>query len=66
MEWDKERYWKIYGSVLICQQVKVEHPVSAGKLQNLPMPEWMWDQITIVFVVGLLRAHGGFDAIWAI
>nr|CAD1842657.1 unnamed protein product [Ananas comosus var. bracteatus] len=51
---------------LTCQQVKAEHQVPADKLQNLPVPEWKWEQNTMDFVVGLPRAHGGFDAIWVI
>ncbi len=38
----------------------------AGKLQNLPIPKWKWDMITMDFVVGLLRSQCGHDAVWVI
>ena len=36
-----------------CQLVKAEHQVPSGLLQNLPMPEWKWDMVTMDFVSGL-------------
>nr|AAD25146.1 putative retroelement pol polyprotein [Arabidopsis thaliana] len=32
-----------------CQLVKAEHQVPSGLLQNLPIPEWKWDHITMDF-----------------
>ena len=40
-------------SCLTCQQVKFEHKRPTGLLQELPLPEWKWERITIDFVVGL-------------
>ena len=51
---------------LICQQVKAEHQRPAGTLQNLEIPEWKWDMITMDFVVGLPRTVKGYDSIWVI
>ena len=51
---------------LTCQQVKVEHQRLAGKLQNLDIPEWKWDKITMDFIVGLPRTLKGYDSIWVI
>ena len=60
----KATYWwsglkkdvaKFIASCLTCQQVKLEHQRLIGLLQELPMSEWKWDQITIDFVVGLPR-----------
>ena len=36
----------------ICQQVKVEHKKLAGLLQQLPVPEWKWEIITMDFGSG--------------
>ncbi|KAJ8762738.1 hypothetical protein K2173_012230 [Erythroxylum novogranatense] len=49
---------------LICQQVKFEHQKPTGLLQELPLPEWKWERITIDFVIGLPRAPKGHDSIW--
>ena len=51
---------------LTCQQVKAEHQKPAGTLQNLDVPEWKWDMITMDFVVGLLKTQKGYNSIWVI
>ncbi len=51
---------------LTFQQVKAEYCVLADKVQSLPILEWKWDHMTIDFVVGLLRAQSGEDAVWVI
>ena len=51
---------------LVCQQVKMEHQRPVGFLQPLPIPEWMWEDITMDFVTGLPRTPTGKDAIWVI
>ena len=38
---------------LTCQQVTFEHQHPSGLLQQMPLPEWKWDRITMDFVVGL-------------
>ncbi|KAL0292661.1 UNVERIFIED_CONTAM: hypothetical protein Sradi_6980400, partial [Sesamum radiatum] len=38
----------------------------AGKLRPLSIPEWMWEKITMDFVVGLPRTFRKHDAIWVI
>ncbi|XP_060965068.1 uncharacterized protein LOC115719806 [Cannabis sativa] len=43
---------------LTCQQVKAEHQRPAGLLQLLNLPEWKWEDISMDFVVGLLRTTG--------
>jgi hypothetical protein len=50
----------------ICQQVRVEHRKPAGLLQQLPIPEWKWEMITMDFVSGLPRGKRGNNAIWVI
>ncbi|WZY72146.1 hypothetical protein YC2023_004386 [Brassica napus] len=49
-----------------CQMVKAEHQVPSGLLQNLPLPEWKWDMVTMDFVTGLPTTLGGRNAIWVI
>ena len=51
---------------LTCQQVKLEHHRPSGLLQQLPIPEWKWDMITMDFVSSLPRTSSGYDAIWVI
>ena len=71
----KATYWwsglkkdvaKFIASCLTCQQVKFEHQRPTGLLQELPMPEWKWDRITMDFVVGLPKTRKGYDSIWVI
>ena len=49
-----------------CQMVKAEHQVPSGLLQNLPLPEWKWDMVTMDFVTGLPTTSGGKNAIWVV
>ncbi|KAJ8754601.1 hypothetical protein K2173_010692 [Erythroxylum novogranatense] len=49
---------------LTCQQVKFEHQKPTGLLQELPLPEWKWERITMDFVIGLPRTLKGHDSIW--
>ena len=49
-----------------CQLVKAEHQVPNGLLQNLPIPEWKWDHITMDFVTGFLTTRKRKDAIWVV
>ena len=51
---------------LTCQQVKLEHQRPSGLLQQLPIPEWKWDMITMDFVSGLPCTSSGYDTIWVI
>jgi hypothetical protein len=38
-----------------CQWVKAEHQWPTGLLQPLQMPEWMWGEIAMDFIMGLLE-----------
>ncbi|KAJ9545125.1 hypothetical protein OSB04_024832 [Centaurea solstitialis] len=38
-----------------CLQVKIEHQRPYGKLQQLPIPEWTWEHVTMDFVTKLPR-----------
>jgi len=50
-----------------CQLVKAEHQVPSGLLQNLPIPEWKWDHITMDFVTGLPTGiKSKHNAVWVV
>jgi len=49
-----------------CQFVKAEHQVPNGMLQNLPIPEWKWDHITMDFVTGFPTTRNQKDAVWVV
>jgi hypothetical protein len=49
-----------------CQQVKTKHQQPARLLQHLQVPEWMWEEIAMDFIVGLPRTHSGYNSIWVI
>jgi len=48
------------------QQVKYEHQRPGGLLQQITIPEWKWECITMDFVVGLPRTLQKFDVVWVI
>ena len=71
----RQNYWwsgmkrdiaQFVAQCLVCQQVKAEHQRPAGFLQQLSIPEWKWEHITMDFVTGLPRTLGGDNAIWVI
>nr|GEY38923.1 retrotransposon protein, putative, Ty3-gypsy subclass [Tanacetum cinerariifolium] len=39
---------------LICQQVKIEHQRASGLLQQLDIPVWKWDEISMDFVTAIV------------
>jgi hypothetical protein len=51
---------------LTCQQVKAEHQHPAGLLQNITIPEWKWERVTMDFVTGLPLTPRKKDSIWVI
>ncbi|TQD69032.1 hypothetical protein C1H46_045435 [Malus baccata] len=51
---------------LICQQVKADRQRPGGLMQNLPIPVWKWEDITMDFVYGLPRTPSRYDGIWVI
>nr|GFC87948.1 putative reverse transcriptase domain-containing protein [Tanacetum cinerariifolium] len=51
---------------LICQQVKIEHQRASGLLQQLDIPVWKWDEISMDFVTGLPQTQRRHDAIWVV
>ncbi|GKE78513.1 putative reverse transcriptase domain-containing protein [Tanacetum coccineum] len=51
---------------LTCSKIKAEHQKPSGLLQQLEIPEWKWEKITMDLVTKLPRSSGGYDAIWVI
>nr|GEU94334.1 retrotransposon protein, putative, Ty3-gypsy subclass [Tanacetum cinerariifolium] len=71
----KDRYWwlgmkkdiAVYVSrCLTCLKVKAEHQRPFGLLQQLEIPEWKYERISIDFVIKLPRTSSGHDTIWVI
>ncbi|GJR11096.1 putative reverse transcriptase domain-containing protein [Tanacetum coccineum] len=51
---------------LTCKKVKAEHQKPSGLLQELEIPVWKWERISMDFVSGLPRTPNGYDTIWVI
>ena len=51
---------------LVCQKAKIKHQRPLGKLQPLEIPQWKQDNISMDFVVGLLRTSRGLNFIQVI
>nr|GFC02483.1 retrotransposon protein, putative, Ty3-gypsy subclass [Tanacetum cinerariifolium] len=51
---------------LICQQVKIEHQRASGLMQQLDIPVWKWEEISMDFVTGLPHTQRRHDAIWVV
>nr|GEV30325.1 putative reverse transcriptase domain-containing protein [Tanacetum cinerariifolium] len=51
---------------LTCTKVKAEHQKPSGLLQQLEIPVWKWERITMDFIVGLPRTSSGYESIWVI
>nr|GFC78524.1 retrotransposable element Tf2 [Tanacetum cinerariifolium] len=46
--------------------VKIEHQQASGVLQQLDIPVWKWDEISMDFVTGLPQTQRRHDAIWVV
>nr|GFD42248.1 retrotransposon protein, putative, Ty3-gypsy subclass [Tanacetum cinerariifolium] len=46
--------------------VKIEHQRASGLLQQLDIPVWKWDEISIDFVTGLPPTQRRHDTIWVV
>ncbi|GKE28672.1 putative reverse transcriptase domain-containing protein [Tanacetum coccineum] len=51
---------------LTCAKVKDEHQRPSGFLQQLEVPKWKWDKITMDLITKLPRLRNGHDTIWVI
>nr|GFC77883.1 retrotransposon protein, putative, Ty3-gypsy subclass [Tanacetum cinerariifolium] len=47
-------------------QVKIEHQRDSGLLQQLDIPVWKWDEISMDFVTELPQTQRRHDAIWVV
>ena len=48
------------------QHVKVEHQNLDVLLQDIQIPTWMWEEISMDFVVGLPQTQKSYDFIWVV
>nr|GFD40497.1 retrotransposon protein, putative, Ty3-gypsy subclass [Tanacetum cinerariifolium] len=48
------------------KQVKIEHQRASGLLQQLDIPVWKWNEISMDFVTGLPQTQRRHDAIWVV
>nr|GEW87963.1 hypothetical protein [Tanacetum cinerariifolium] len=46
--------------------LRAEHLKPSGLLQQLEIPKWKWENVTMDFVTGLPRTLSGYDLIWVI
>jgi hypothetical protein len=68
---NKVFYWKGLKADVIqfvhqcvtCQKAKCERTHPAGLLQPLPVPQGVWEDVTMDFIEGLPKSEG-FDTIW--
>ncbi|GKE13981.1 putative reverse transcriptase domain-containing protein [Tanacetum coccineum] len=51
---------------LTCAKVKAEHQKPSGLLQQLEIPVWKWERISMDFITKLLRTSSRYDSIWVI
>nr|GFA07176.1 putative reverse transcriptase domain-containing protein [Tanacetum cinerariifolium] len=51
---------------LTCAKVKAKHLKPLGLFQQLEIPKWKWENVTMDFVTGLPRTPSGYDSIWVI
>ena len=50
----------------ICQEVKAKRKEPFGLMQQLPIPQWKWEDITMDFIYKLPHTQNSFDGIWVI
>lgn len=46
-----------------CHQVKIEHQMPAGLIQNIETPMWKWEMVNMDFNTGLPRSYRKFNSI---
>ncbi|GKC74652.1 putative reverse transcriptase domain-containing protein [Tanacetum coccineum] len=62
----KRDIFEYVSKCLTCSKIKAEHKKPSRLLQQLEIPEWKWEKITMDLVTKLSRSSGGYDAIWVI
>nr|GEV71068.1 putative reverse transcriptase domain-containing protein [Tanacetum cinerariifolium] len=51
---------------LTCAKVKAKHQKPSGLLQQIEIPVWKWERITMDFITKLSRTPSRYDSIWVI
>ncbi|GJW62652.1 putative reverse transcriptase domain-containing protein [Tanacetum coccineum] len=51
---------------LTCSKIKAKHQKPSGLLQQLEIPKWKWEKITMDLVTKLPKSSSGYDTIWVI
>ncbi|GKA60580.1 putative reverse transcriptase domain-containing protein [Tanacetum coccineum] len=51
---------------LTCSKVIAENQKPSGLLQQLEIPDWKWENITMDFINKLPRTSSGHDSVWVI
>nr|GEZ54520.1 reverse transcriptase domain-containing protein [Tanacetum cinerariifolium] len=51
---------------LTCAKVKAKHLKPSGLMQQLEIPKWKWENVTMDFVTRLPRTPSSYDSIWVI
>ncbi|GJV78603.1 putative reverse transcriptase domain-containing protein [Tanacetum coccineum] len=51
---------------LTCSKIKAEHQKPLGFLQQLEIPEWKWEKLTMDFITKFPKSSSGYDTIWVI
>lgn len=51
---------------LTCQKSKIEYHKSSRLMQPLSIPEWKWENISMDFVMSLMKTKKGCNFIWVI
>jgi hypothetical protein len=49
-----------------CQRIKADHLRPVRKPATLSIPEWIWENICMDFIVGLPHTSRGYNSIWVI
>ena len=49
---------KFIKACVICQQAKIDHSLPAGLLQPLPIPNLIWEDIAMDFIINFPLSHG--------
>nr|GEZ66197.1 hypothetical protein [Tanacetum cinerariifolium] len=71
----RDRYWwleikkdvaECVSKCLTCLKVNAEHQRPSGLLQQLEIPVWKWEGITMDFMTKFPRTSSGHDTIWVL
>lgn len=66
MERDEERYHGLCDQVFEFPTSQSRHQRSGGLYQEMDIPTWKWEVVSMDFVVGFPRTRRQYDSIWVI